>query len=131
MNKMKFVMAPTVPETWDPSTYYMIAQGTDLMSIYVTNEDASSVRHIPLVDEISSSTIVFSETAPVLSVSQNLWWDTKNGNLMVKYNDGTTTAWVESVPSVAIPEFAGTGFANTMARSDHWHEGVSVMQADW
>lgn len=131
MNEMKFVLAPAVPATWEANTYYMIAQGSNLLSIYVTNEDASSVRHIPLADEISGSTVIFSETAPNLSVPQNLWWDTIHGNLMVKYNDGSTTAWVESVPSATVPEFAGTGFANTMARSDHWHEGVSVMRADW
>ena len=55
-----------------------------------------------------------------------LWWDVTEGSLYVQYNDGVSTAWVEAMPSIVVPEFAGTGTADTMARSDHHHDETYV-----
>lgn len=45
---MKFKFAPSLPEQLEPSTFYMIAQGEQLLEIHVTNADASAVRRVPL-----------------------------------------------------------------------------------
>lgn len=43
---MKFKFAPSLPAQLEPSTFYMIAQGEQLLEIHVTNADASAVRTV-------------------------------------------------------------------------------------
>ena len=49
---MKFKFAPSLPAQLEPSTFYMIAQGEQLLEIHVTNADASAVI---LIDSTTSA----------------------------------------------------------------------------
>lgn len=134
-HQMKFVQASAVPQTWEGNTFYMITDGVGGMAIYVTNDDGSEVRHTPLVSELGGKAVVFAETAPdPLTTPEGMWWDTTNGVLFIKYDDGSTVAWVEASPSPSVPDvpaFAGNGVADTMSRSDHWHESVTINDPSW
>ena len=123
---MKFVLATVLPAQTEASTFYMISSGAELLEIHVTNADNSQCRRIPLQDDFTFNLINFSEEAPSFEIPQDLWWDTSTGTLFVKYANDGDMVWVEAIPSVTMPEFAGNGVANTMSRSDHWHEGVMV-----
>lgn len=104
-----------------------------LFDMYVTNADGSAVRHVATRDEILASTVLYSPTPPALPNPVKLWWNTEDGSLNIQYEMGETSVWVEAMPSIAVPEFAGTGEANTMARSDHHHDETYIRQlpSEW
>jgi hypothetical protein len=47
------------------------------------------------------STVYISDTAPVGSPANSLWWNSTNGVLYVYYNDGDSTQWVAAVPGAS------------------------------
>ncbi len=115
-----------------PSTLYLVKGETiGRLKIYVSDSLGENLLEASNDADIFSSYITVSETTPALPHSRQLWWNSTNGTLYVQYDDGTTLSWVEAVSSVKIPEFAGNGEANTMSRSDHWHEGVMLSKSDW
>lgn len=126
----KIAKVTELPSTIVANTMYLVSSGDSGLKIYVSNSDGSAVRLIEQPEVDYAKTIVFSDTAPDVSGGAPFWWDTDGGGLFVKYNDGTTTVWVEAVASMTIPDFAGTGEATTIARSDHWHTSL-VIEADW
>lgn len=129
---LNIVRVNALPGTVAASTIYLVKDETsDAVEIYVTSEDGLQVRHVPTKDEILSGVILYSTEAPALPSSTPLWYDISTLTLFVQYNDGTTTAWVEAIPSIAVPDFAGNGTANTMARSDHTHNSIEVVLAEW
>jgi hypothetical protein len=46
--------------------------------------------------------LYISDTPPVGVPDSAMWWDSDIGKLFVRYNDGTSTQWVEAVPVPAI-----------------------------
>lgn len=120
-----------LPAIFEANTMYAVADGVAGLKLFISSDDALSVRHLPTSDEMISSVIVFSETPPALTVPQLFWWDATTGSLCIKYNDGDRQQWVESAPSIPFPAFGGNGEAETMARSDHWHNSVRVENAEW
>ena len=130
--EMNFVKVPSLPAEFAANTFYLVAEGEDLLSIYVTGNDAAVVRHIPLASEMAESTVVFAATAPdVATTKQRIWWETTTGSMFVRLGEGADSVWVEPTTNIVLPSFAGTGEADTMARSDHHHEGVMVHAIDW
>lgn len=123
---MKFHRAAALPALKEANTFYMISNGAELLEIHVTNEDNSQCRRIPLESDLAVQTVAFSTTAPALDGKESFWWETSTGILFVKFDNAGSPVWVEAVPSVSLPDFAGNGTAVTMSRSDHWHEGVMV-----
>lgn len=129
---LNIVRVNALPETVAASTIYLVkGSASDVVEIYVTSEDGLQVRHVPTKDEVLSGVILYSTVAPALPSATPLWYDIGSLTLFVQYNDGMTTAWVEAIPSIAVPDFAGNGTANTMARSDHTHNSIEVVLAEW
>lgn len=129
---LNIVRVNALPGTVAASTIYLVkGSASDVVEIYVTSEDGLQVRHVPTMDEVLSGVILYSTVAPALPSATPLWYDTGSLTLFVQHNDGTTTAWVEAVPSIAVPDFAGNGTANTIARSDHTHDSVETVLAEW
>lgn len=129
---LNIVRVNALPDPVAASTIYLVkGSASDAVDIYVTSEDGLQVRHVPTKDEILSGVILYSTVAPALPSATPLWYDISTLTLFVQYNDGTTTAWVEAIPSIAVPDFAGNGTANTMARSDHTHNSIEVVLAEW
>lgn len=127
--KIKKVNA--LPAEFEANTMYAVADGAAALKVFISSDDALSVRNIPTSDEMMSSVILFSETAPALTVPQLFWWDTTVGCMYVKYNDGTRQQWIEGAPAIPFPAFGGNGTAETMSRSDHWHDTIRVESPEW
>ncbi len=98
---MKFKFAPSLPAQLEPSTFYMIAQGEQLLEIHVTNADASQVRRVPLKEDIVSDVVSHVETAPDVSGPEYFWLEPSTGMLFVKYENNGNPVWVEAATSVA------------------------------
>lgn len=123
-----------LPEVLQPNTIYAVASSVpDHFDLYVTGIDASTIKRIPTQAETLLSVVALSDDPPAIPCKSPLWWDTGSGTLYVQYHDGETTTWVEAIPSIAVPDFAGSGTANTMARSDHNHDGTyfKLGEASW
>ena len=121
----------TLPLEFEPNTLYAIPDGVTGLKLYMSSDDGATVRSVPTSDELMSSMIVFSITAPAVEVPQLFWWDVSTGTLFVKYDDGDRVQWVEGSPSIPFPSFAGNGVAESMARSDHWHNTITVDEPQW
>lgn len=128
---LKIVRVNALPAEVEANTIYMVkGEGTSL-EIYVTGNDAMQIRHVPTEEEILSGVVMYSATAPALPNKSPLWYDITTLTLFVQYTDGENLAWVEALPSIAVPDFAGNGTANTMARSDHTHNSLELVAAEW
>jgi hypothetical protein len=115
-----------------PSTLYLVKGATaGRLKIFVSDSLGENLLEASNDEDIFSSYITLNATAPALPHSRQLWWNTTNGVLYVQYDDGASIHWVEAINSVKVPEFSGNGAANTMSRSDHWHEGVVLSKSDW
>jgi hypothetical protein len=75
-----------------------------------------------------TSTVIASDTPPAGAADNSLWWQTDKGDLWVRYNDGTSTQWVEATPRPVAgannPVSNGTaapGTAYKYSREDHVH----------
>lgn len=128
---MRIIKAVALPSVLVPNATYLIADGDTLFKMYVVNSDGSAARHIASTDEILSQTVLVASVAPDPAVPQMLWWDSVTGALFVKYNHGNGTDWMEAMPSFTVPDFAGNGTATTMARSDHFHTTITVLDPQW
>jgi len=65
--------------------------------------------------------VVVSDTAPNLNIPGFLWWDSVGGSLYVRYNDGISEQWVESVPSAIAKQSFVSPTAPALASSgDIW-----------
>lgn len=114
-----------LPTTIASNTMYLVKNATTgLLDIYVAGNDPTKIQHVASQQETLSSVMLTADVAPDLAVPQMFWFDSSVGTLFVKYYDTAASAWhwVEAMPTIAVPEFAGTGVANTMARSDHNHD---------
>lgn len=134
MAELNIVRVNALPAVLEANTLYMVKGAAgDLFDIYVVGEEVTSVRHLATKDEITASVILFGDEPPQLPNPVKLWWNTVEGTLYIQYNDGTNTYWVESIASIVVPDFAGTGNANSMARSDHNHDEkyVAVGAHEW
>ena len=123
MSNLSIVKVNVLPETYVANTIYFVKSATaSLTEIYISDSTGTSVRHVANQADAVSAVIHYGETAPAAGTLYKLWWNTAELVLYVKHTDGTNELWVENTPNVAIPDFAGTGTANTMARSDHNHD---------
>lgn len=122
-----------------PSTLYLIPEGQTGLRVYLTDKDNTVTREsssrtetIALIAEYGQP-ITASVAPDPATAKSKFWLDDENLILYVLYDDGTTKAWVEAMSSVAIPEFAGTGSADTMARSDHNHDQTyaKILVVEW
>ena len=48
------------------------------------------------------STVYVSDTPPSSVPDNSLWWESDSGRLYLRYNDGTSVAWVLAVPSTPL-----------------------------
>jgi len=115
-----------LPALTEANKLYFVKGEGELMDIYLSNADGSAILHVHSQTDTLDRVVIFSPTPPALPTMEPMWWDTTEATLYVQYSDGTSTAWVEAMPSIVVPEFAGTGTANTMARSDHNHDETYV-----
>lgn len=115
-----------VTNLYPKDTMYILGHADGTFDIYLTNSTGSEMRNAPTRQDIYDGIIIWSDTAPNVNVVQRFWYDTLNLVLYVKYTTDQGTDWVEAIPTYAVLEFAGSGNANTMARSDHDHDEVYV-----
>lgn len=57
---------------------------------------------------IETQTATISDTAPISPAVGNLWWDSSAGKMFIYYNDGISSQWVETSPSLIAPGVGGT-----------------------
>jgi hypothetical protein len=121
---LKIVRVSALPEVVTPNTIYLLRNADDasLFDLYASDSTGQAVRHIATKSESVASVIIYSPTPPALPNPVRFWWNTADASLNVQYENEGTTVWVEAMPSIAVPDFDGTGTANTMARSDHDHD---------
>lgn len=132
MSQLQFKKVGVLPNTLEPNTLYFVpSDDPGLLDIYLSDKDGTSTKHTIKAPDILSKAVVFSDEPPELPTESPLWWDTGSGAMYIQYDDGDSVNWVEAMPSIAVPDFAGTGSANTMARSDHYHDGVPMIAAEW
>lgn len=132
MSSLTFLKLNTLPSTFTPNTAYMISKpDTQLFDLYISSTDGLTVRHIANNEDILSGVVAIGPTPPTLPSVHPLWWNTIDGVLFIQYTKEGVTSWVEAMSNIAIPEFAGSGTANTMARSDHVHDTLVLQAAEW
>lgn len=112
---------------------YLLSQtkgGKKQLQIHVSNTAGTELVYIPTETEILGKTITYSNVAPEFPCDSPFWMNTdpSDFSLYVQYTSGPTTIWMDlqSYMTSMVPEFAGTGVANTMARSDHNHDDKYV-----
>lgn len=129
---LNFLKLNALPSTFVPNTAYLIAKaGTSFFDLYISSTDGSAVKHIANMDDMLGNTVLYADAPPTLPNKSPLWWNTATGVLFIQYVNGASQSWVEAISSVAIPEFAGTGTAITMSRSDHTHSSILLADAEW
>lgn len=106
--------------------YFLYHPGDGTFDTYITNAAGTELARAPTRTDIYDGIIIWSDTTPAVNIPQRFWWDTTNLVLYVKYTTELATSWVEAIPTYAVLEFDGSGSANTMARSDHDHDGTYV-----
>jgi hypothetical protein len=123
------------PAQIEANTLYFVKDANDaaLIQLYLSSIDGTSTKRVMSKEDFISDAILFASETPALDVSNNLWYNTIEGSLYIKYDDGVTVSWIEAMPSVAMPEFAGNGSASTVARSDHNHDTTYAKSGvlDW
>ena len=62
----------------------------------------------------ASPSLYISDTAPVGVQDGSLWWDSNRGTLLVRYNDGDSTQWVDAVavPGLDTSQLATTAYVD-------------------
>lgn len=128
---MRIIKALTLPDVLVPNATYLISDGVEHFKMFVTTSDGTSARRIANTEDILSQTVLVSDTAPDATVPQMLWWDSVSATLFVKFNHGNGVDWMEAMPSLTIPDFAGNGTATTVSRSDHFHTTITVLSPQW
>lgn len=125
MSTFTITKVNALPGVLAANTLYAIPSATaDLFDLYLSDKTGTSAKHISGQAETLNSVVVFGDVAPALPCKSPLWWNTSSGTMYIQYNDGASTNWVEAIPSIPVPDFAGTGVAGTMARSDHDHDAT-------
>lgn len=70
----------------------------------------------------SGASVTVSTTAPGSPTDSSLWWKSDEGQLKIRYNDGTTAQWVDAAAAVgtqpAIPQ--GTAFPGAPSANDRY-----------
>lgn len=59
-------------------------------------------------DNLSNKPITSGTTAPVSAADNSLFWDSDVASLFIRYNDGTSSQWVEAVPQLLVEGPIGT-----------------------
>lgn len=123
IKKVSSIPVPGQDGKYEAETLYFVRTGGRL-EIHLTSSDGASISHVQTQKEVLGAVIAYQDTPPALPNETPFWMDTTNFTLHTQYDDGQTVQWVEAMPSFVPPEFAGTGEANTMARSDHNHDAT-------
>ena len=115
-----------------PDTLFFVSKN-NFFEQYLTDSTGDNIRRLATPEDIYDGLPVYSDTPPALPCVEKFWFNTAELTLYVQYDDGNVADWVEAISSVQIPEFAGTGTADTMARSDHNHDElyVTVGNHEW
>jgi hypothetical protein len=53
----------------------------------------------------NASPVNVSPTPPGSAVDNSLWWESDTGKLYIRYNDGTSTQWVDAAPQPDISAY--------------------------
>ena len=66
------------------------------------------------VESGGGSSVFVSDTAPVGAPDNSMWWDSNSGILYVRYNDGSSTQWVQICGSGGSPTTRQAMLPNVM-----------------
>lgn len=125
IKKVLGIPQPNGQGKYEADTIYFVRVNNRL-ELHMTSSDGETITHIPTQGDILSTVVAYQATPPALPNEVPFWMDTYTFVLYMQYNDGRTVQWIEAMPSYVPPEFAGSGSANTMARSDHNHDDAYV-----
>jgi hypothetical protein len=123
MSVMVVTKVNALPAQLVADALYLVKSGTPgLFDFYAVDSEGLTARRISTQAETINGVIYSGNTEPPANSTHKLWWHDEELVLYVKHVVGEEVLWIENTPNIAIPEFAGTGVANTMARSDHNHD---------
>ena len=132
MATLNIAKVNSLPLTYEANTLYMVkGSAATALEIYLSDSTGASLRHVSTTNDVLDQTIIMSDTTPSTDTHTRFWWHTGTASLYILYDDGTNKNWIEAVPALSIPEFAGNGTELTMAHSDHWHESITLSEAAW
>jgi hypothetical protein len=94
---------------------------------YIYNSVKTQWKAAPNATTYIASTAIVSNTAPIGSLSGNLWWHSTYGRLLVYYNDGDTVQWVDATPATDFsPGFTIANLAFDKANSALQNTNVTI-----
>lgn len=123
MTIIKKVNVLPPPNEWVANAIYLLkSEDTGLLDFYVVDGNSLLVYRTMSKDDVVSSVLIYSDTEPALPNIKKLWWHTLENKLYVQDESLGLPVWATALPSTALPILAGTGVAETYARSDHDHD---------
>ena len=79
----------------------MALQDTDLLPLYrITDKSNRKISVADFSNFLDNFSVTISDTPPLNALSGDLYWDTDTATMYIYYNDGNTSQWVPSVPTV-------------------------------
>lgn len=133
IQELKWLVVDVKPVApFQPFTVYFVKEaGKTKAQMYKSNLAGDDL--VEFGPEIDGSTKVLhiGDTAPA-EAGYKFWYDNNELQLYVNLTpEGGTDNFVNANTPGALPSFAGNGEAETMARSDHYHEGTRVTNPKW
>lgn len=124
-----FVVPAKPVEDIVPHALYLVKTPTSKTAqMYKGNADGTEV----ILFSDGKQTIHFGSVKPEEGSDYSFWYDDENLVLYINLPDEEGgDHWMTAFHQAVLPGFAGTGIAETMARSDHYHEGQRVVNPTW
>lgn len=134
--KVKVVDAKPAGPTYEPFTLFLVKEPTQEKAKFFKSNLAGD-ELTPFGDEIDDPKVIHrGDAVPEGSPKSGfpLWYHTDLLKTFVNLAETLGVdddVWVDSNPVPTLPAFGGNGEAETMARSDHWHDGARVVNPTW
>lgn len=113
-----------------PHALYLIKRPNKSPRIYKGNPDGQGAIAFSNADDL----VYIGENAPPATTEARFWLqlteDAVKFYINITPNDASAT-WMDPIIYPAMPAFAGNGEAETMSRSDHYHEGIYIAEPAW
>ena len=131
--EMKVLVVDTLPvDNFEPHALYLFKpQDAEFGKLYKANAAGPALILFSDAVDTKKSIVHKGITAPVAGTNTPLWYNTEDLTLYVNLPIEGVDNWVEAIAMPVMPDFAGNGEAETMARSDHYHTGTVVENPTW
>lgn len=114
-----------------PHALYLVKEtGAEFAQLYKANGEGTAVTLFSDRVDTNKALLHVGPAVPPQGSGHRLWYD--DDKLVLYINLGTDDdTWVTAFSAPTQSEFAGNGTADTMSRSDHYHNGVVVESPEW